>query len=141
MPQSQLFKSAYPLETFKEHVRLFCERGEKEDIYVYTKVCYKRAVLVGTMTKFIKDVAPYYHISKQKYADVSLLTYKSSANVIRQLCKYHNIPIETKIKYINSTYETEYIITELEQNNVIMLDHPQELASLIDEQTKHICDA
>lgn len=152
MTQSQLFKNPYPLEKLKEYVLKLCEPGEKLNEYTFTKISFRRSHIAGNVVEFLKSVVPYYHKSKQKYADVIGISYRTTATVLRQLCKFHNIPVESKIKYDKSSYEIDYYITftlegqqqsfmlpEQEQNSETPQDHHQESDPLIDGQTICTC--
>ena len=135
---SQLYKTAYPTEKLNEYITKLCERDESS--YVFSKACFKRAQLTGLATEFVANVAPYYHKSKQKYADVSEMSYKLVVNILRQLCKFHDIPVESKIKYDKSTYEIDYIIRPGPPQNIETLpSHPQEPEPLTDGQTICTC--
>jgi hypothetical protein len=138
---SQLFKNPYPFLKLKEYILKLCERVEEHDSsYIFSKACFKRAQMSGIAAEFIADATPYYHKSKQKYADVSSMNYKSAANVLRQLCKFHDIVVESKIKYDKSSYDIEYIIhLKPEQNSEKPQDHHQESDALIDGQTICTC--
>ena len=145
---SQLFKNPYPIEKLKEYIIKLCEPGEKPTTYIFTKISYRRAHLAGNVVEFLKSAAPYYHKSKQKYADISEIAYRPTATVLRQLCKSHNMDVESRIKYDKSSYEIDYYITnvpiitttpEPEQNSETPPDPPQEPEPLIDGQTICTC--
>lgn len=144
---SQLFKNPYPAEKLKEYIIKLCEPGEKPNSHVLTKISYRRAHLAGNVVEFLKSVAPYYHKSKQKYADISDFNYRSTATVLRQLCKFYDIPVESKIKYDKSSYEIDYYISNLPtitppepvQNSETPPNHHQELEPLTDGQTICTC--
>ena len=138
---SQLFKNPYPLLKLKEYILKLCERVEDDDsLLFFSKACFKRAQMSGLAAEFIADAAPHYHKSKQKYADVTSMNYKSAANVLRQLCKFHDIPVESKIKYDKSSYEIDYIIfLKPTQNSETPQDHHQESDALTDGQTICTC--
>ena len=135
---SQLFKTPYPLSKLKEYILKLCEDNDTQ--LIFSKVCFKKAQLNGLAVEFIADAASYYHKSKQKYADINSINYKSTANVLRQLCKYHNIEVESKIKYDKSSYEIEYIIyLKPEQNSEKPLNYLEEPVVLTDGQTICTC--
>ena len=138
---SQLFKTPYPLEKLKEYILKLCERVDGDDSsHIFSKVCFKRAQMCGLAAEFIADATPYYHKSKQKYADIASMNYKSVANVLRQLCKFHDIPVESKIKYDKSSYEIDYIIfLKPTQNSETEPNHHQEPVPLTDGQTICTC--
>lgn len=136
---SQLFKTPYPLEKLKEYILKLCERVD-DSSYIFSKVCFKRAQMSALATEFISDVAPHYHKSKQKYADVNAINYKLVVNALRQLCKYHDIHVESKIRYDKSSYEIEYFIhLKPTQNIETVLNYHEEPDSLIDGQTICTC--
>lgn len=136
---SQLFKTQYPLEKLKEYILKICECTDNST-YIFSKICFKRALISGLAAEFITDVLPHYHKSKQKYADATALNYKSTANVLRQLCKFHNIHVESKMRYDKSSYEIEYVIHPTpRENNATPPNCQPKLDSLIDEQTTGTC--
>jgi hypothetical protein len=136
---SQLFKNPYPAEKLKEYIIKLCECGD-DSSYIFSKACFKRAQMTGLAAEFITDVCPYYHKSKQKYADVSAMNYKLVVNVLRQLCKFHDIRVESKIKYDKSSYEIEYFIHLMPAQNIEKPpDHHPESEPLIDGQTICTC--
>lgn len=136
---SQLFKNPYPAEKLKEYILKLCEHVD-DSSYIFSKACFKRAQMTGLAAEFITDVCPYYHKSKQKYADVSAINYKLVANVLRQLCKFHNIHMESKIRYDKSSYEIEYFIhLKPEQNSETEPNHLPEPEPLTDGQTICTC--
>jgi hypothetical protein len=135
---SQLFKTPYPLSKLKEYILKLCECDDSS--LIFSKVCFKRAQMSGLAAEFMADAAPYYHKSKQKYADVAAMNYKSAANVLRQLCKFHDIPVESKIKYDKSSYEIDYIIRLMpEENSETQPDPHLEPDALTDGQTICTC--
>jgi len=138
---SQLFKTPYPLSKLKEYILKLCERVDGDDSsLIFSKVCFKRAQMSGLAAEFMADAAPYYHKSKQKYAVVAAMNYKSAANVLRQLCKFHDIPVESKIKYDKSSYEIDYIIRLMpEENSETQPDPHLEPDALTDGQTICTC--
>jgi hypothetical protein len=140
---SQLFKNPYPIEKLKEYILKLCEPGEKHNTYVLTKISFRRAHLAGNVVDFLVNVAPYYHKSKQKYADISEIAYRPTATVLRQLCKFHNIAVESNIKYDKSSYEIEYFIKltdqEPSQNSETQPTHHSESEPLTDGQTICTC--
>jgi hypothetical protein len=138
---SQLFKTPYPLPKLKEYILKLCEKCEDDDSsHVFSKVSFKRAQMNGLAVEFIADAAPYYHKSKQKYADLAAINYKSMANMLRQLCKYHEIPVDSKIKYNKSSYEIDYFISLVPtQNNETPPNHHLEPETLTDGQTMCTC--
>jgi len=138
---SQLFKKPYPLQKLKEYILKLCERIDGDDTsLIFSKVCFKRAQMTGLVVEFMSDVNPYYHKSKQKYTDVDGMNYKSAANVLRQLCKFHDIPVESKIKYDKSSYEIDYIIRPMPEENIVKQPNLHlEPETLTDGQTICTC--
>lgn len=105
---SQLFKNKIPEEIIHQLIDTnFVKEG---DIYVFNKYVFKKMTYEEKVKNFCECIEPYYHNSKKKYVKKEEHTYKSLATVIRQLCKYHEIDMKSKIKYSNSTYETMYYI-------------------------------
>jgi len=114
---SQLFKNKIPEQIIHEIINNnFVKEGNN---YIFNKYVFKKMVYEEKIKEFCERVEPYYHNSKKKYIDKQEHTYISLATVIRQICKYHNINIVSKIKYSNSTYETMYYINLYIDNNDI----------------------
>ena len=73
-------------------------------------------VLVGFIRDF-RRILPcvllifwYYYKSKRFYLEREP-DYKSFCNILRQICKSHDIKIESKLNYCNSSYMMEYYIS------------------------------
>jgi hypothetical protein len=73
----------------------------------FNKECFKRCILQDTLQPFLRNIKPYYHISKQKYIDHAK-KYNNFLTVLRQISKLLSIPYWSDLKYINSTYEIAY---------------------------------
>ena len=76
-------------------------------IIKFNKECFKRCILQDTLHPFLRNIKPYYHISKQKYIDHAN-KYNNFLTVLRQISKLLSIPYWSDLKYISSTYEISY---------------------------------
>ena len=105
---NQIFKKKIPLEIIEEFIKenSILEKSK----YMFNKYCFKKSMLEKKIHIFLECIKPYYHLSKKYYIDRDM-TYVRFATILRQLCKLHNISIESKIKYFNSTYENIYFIS------------------------------
>ena len=104
---TQIFKKIIPLETIEEFIKenSILEKNK----FIFNKYCFKKALMNDKINSFLENIKPYYHVSKKYYVERDM-TYVRFATILRQLCKLHNIIIESKIKYYNSTYENIYFI-------------------------------
>ena len=104
----QLFKIRAPDELL---FGLLDNISSKSDsgYYVITNDVYKKGIFTNKIAEFSEALKPYYHTSKQIYADRKL-TYNSFITMVRQLCKCNNIHFTTEIKYDKSNYNIQYTI-------------------------------
>jgi hypothetical protein len=70
---------------------------------------YKKMVFHNMHVEFCDKLKEYYHKSKQFYA-TRPFTYKSFTTILRQICKYNNVDIVSKVRYVDSEYSNEYVI-------------------------------
>ena len=104
---SQLIQNKYEKVPFYEFLNKYCDT-EKNKL-VFNKAALKRAKLDKAVEPFCEDLKKYYFPSKHFYLEREPL-YKNIATIIRQLCKYLQIPYVSRIKYSKSKYEIVYII-------------------------------
>ena len=104
---SQIFKKEYPKEIFFKFLDKYSEK--KKNYYYFTKTSFKKAVFNKSIIPFCTTLKEYYYLSKQKYLD-KRQTYRSFITILRQICRYHQIPFTSMIKYDKSNYEIVYYI-------------------------------
>lgn len=104
---SQLFKNKIPYETILHILETYLIK--EKDIFIFNKYAFKKLVLDDKLDSFCDEVKEYYHKSKKNYVEKEH-NYKTIATILRQICKYHDISFTSKIKYLNSSYETVYSI-------------------------------
>ena len=86
--------------------------GKKEsnyirvDNYTYRQNTFQDSDFV---IQFYETMKQYYYKNKHTYLN-RVPEFKSVMTVMRQLLKYKAIPYESKIKYDNSSYITQYFI-------------------------------
>ena len=104
---SQIFKNNIPNDLI---IKLLEEIAIKNDnCYVLNNNSYKKGIFLDSISKFIDDCKPYYHLSKRKYLERKL-TYNSFITIIRQICNFNKITYTSQIKYDKSTYDIIYYI-------------------------------
>lgn len=108
--KSQIFRENVP----KELLFGFLTRTCKVDsgYYVFNKVSFKRAQFKNLVGDFVRVVTPYYFSSKKYYVEREI-TYRNLMTIIRQICKSHNIFIDSKEEYSNSYCDMSYRISVL----------------------------
>jgi len=104
---TQIFKKNVPTESLYSLLDDICLKNDK--YYIFNNNSYKKGLFNNTITKFIDECKPYYHISKQKYLERKL-TYNSFTTILRQICKFNKITHTSQIKYDKSTYDIIYYI-------------------------------
>jgi len=104
---TQIFKKNIPNTMFFNLLDSICMKNEKH--YTLTIDSFKKGIYNNSITNFIEDCKPYYHLSKKKYLEKKL-TYNSFTTILRQICNFNKITYTSKIKYDKSTYAIEYYI-------------------------------
>lgn len=104
----QIFKSPIPKEILFELLDKICEKTVSQ--YMIHLDTYKKMKYHGYQTEFLSKIKDYYHLSKRFYIERDF-TYNSFTNIIRQICRSNEIPIESIIKYRESTYTIEYLVS------------------------------
>ena len=110
---SHIFIEKYPLdklyEFFKENAIL---QGEK---YFFDVNLYRKGIFNKNITNFVNTIEPYYKQQKKFYI-TRALTYKNFMTILRQLCRSHNIEYTNKVRYINNSYQIEYLFNIKDEN-------------------------
>jgi hypothetical protein len=104
---TQIFKKNVPTESLYSLLDEICLKNDK--YYIFNNNSYKKGIFNNSITDFIEECKPYYHISKQKYLERKL-TYNSFTTILRQICKFNKITHTSQIKYDKSTYDIIYYI-------------------------------
>jgi hypothetical protein len=103
----QIFKSEIPKDILISLLDKICETNDS--VYMIDLNAYKRMKFHNYHTDFLSTIIEHYHWSKRFYIEREF-TYQSFANILRQICRLHNIPISSNIRYCESTYAIEYFI-------------------------------
>lgn len=104
---SQLFKKKVPYKFLHEFLDKYCDR--EGNFYIFSKVCFRKALYHNNIKPFCQNLSRYYHLSKKYYVDRDM-DYSRFTTVLRQLCKLHNVPYTSKIVYDKSKYDILYYI-------------------------------
>jgi hypothetical protein len=104
---TQIFKKNVPTESLYSLLDDICLKNDK--YYILNNNSYKKGIFNNSITNFIEECKPYYHISKQKYLERKV-TYNSFTTILRQICKFNKITHTSQIKYDKSTYDIIYYI-------------------------------
>lgn len=111
---SQTFKWPFPhklLYGFLDKICIF-----KDGVYMVNTEAYKKGMYYDYITEFVNESKQYYFLSKRKYLERKM-TYASLLTILRQICKHHDIPYTTQIKYCGATYDIHYFITKVEYDS------------------------
>jgi len=105
----QIFKEKIPVDILCNFLDKICDKTNDEKYYLLNATSHKKMLMYNLHTEFISTIVNYYQYSKRFYVEREL-TYKSLANIIRQICKSYAIQINTRVLYFDSKYWTEYFI-------------------------------
>jgi hypothetical protein len=103
----QIFKKIVPIDILYQFLGKICESNET--FYFFNIHAYKKMLFYNYHVDFLKELVPYYYLSKRFYLDREL-TYNSVTTILRQICKSHKLNISSKMKYSDSNYIIEYFI-------------------------------
>ena len=104
---SQIFKKNIPKEYLFNFLSKCCNLTN--DKYTFSKSSYKKAKFEKIVEPFCIFLKDFYFKSKYFYIERNM-TYKNLITIIRQICKYNNIPFTSDIKYSKSKYDITYFI-------------------------------
>ena len=104
---SQIFKNNIPNSLFFALIEDISIKTEK--CYVINNNAYKKGIFNESISKFLEQCKPYYHISKRKYLERKI-NYNSFITILRQICNFNKITYTSQIKYDKSQYDIIYYI-------------------------------
>jgi len=111
---SQIFRKKFNKTTFIDLIIKYSEKRKNQ--YIFSNISYKKAVFNNDIKPFIDELKDYYYNAKKFYVEREI-NYKYFLTILRQVCKYHNIPFIHNIKYSNSSYEIQYSIFIYEEQS------------------------
>lgn len=103
----QLFKLKPPIDIFYKFLDLNFEY--ENNMYKVSGVFFNKCIYKNTLNDFCEKIAPFYHKSKERFANVNN-DYNKFLTVIRHLSKLYDFVYKKNIKYNNSSYDIEYHI-------------------------------
>jgi hypothetical protein len=112
----QLFVEPVPLSYLTKILERCCIK--RKTYYQLDENAYRIMVFHGLHEPFLAKIIDHYHLAKQFYV-TRRLTYVSFVNLIRQICKSHNVPMVSKTKYNESKYTIEhfvYLVNEIQKD-------------------------
>jgi hypothetical protein len=121
----QIFKEKVPIDFLFVFLDKICDKTNDSKCYILNITSHKKMYMYHYHTEFIGSILQYYQNSKRFYVERTL-TYKSLANIIRQICKSHLISITARTIYFDSKYWTEYLIpiSEYVKENEMEINEP-----------------
>jgi hypothetical protein len=114
----QTFKLEIPKNLIFDLLDQVCLKTDK--YYFFDLNSYKKMLFCKLHTEFILSLREYYHTSKTFYLTREI-TYGSFTNILRQICKYSSIELDSEMKYNYSQYYINFYIyhnTELETQDL-----------------------
>jgi len=101
------FKQAIPHNLLFDLLEQVCLKTDK--YYFFDLNAYKKMIFLELQDPFILAIREYYHTSKLFYLDRKI-TYNSFTNILRQICKYSEIEVQSEMKYNYSQYYINFYI-------------------------------
>jgi len=103
-----IFKKPIPNELLFDLLEKVCLKTRK--YYTFCTDSYRKILENSYYEPFLQLLRDeYYHESKRFYAEREL-SYHMFTTVIKQICRFNSIHIESKIKYYESQQETIFMI-------------------------------
>ena len=113
--KSQLIKKDFHVSLLYDFI---CKIGKREKNYILvdnntfrTNTFENNQIIID----FYSTMKNFYYKNKQIYLE-RIPEFKTAMTVMRQLLKYKKISYDSKIKYDNSSYITQYFIYFSESN-------------------------
>lgn len=93
-----------------DFLKIYCPL--EHDYFILNKLIYKKYEYNNLIYNFVNYLQDYYKTGKKYYIERKI-TYNNLLTIIRQICKYNNIPYYSKIKYDNNKYYITYYIKNM----------------------------
>jgi hypothetical protein len=103
----QIFRKTIPSVILFTLLEKICLKTEKYFFIDYNS--YKTMIYHEYHIPFQEKVKPYYHNSKQFYANRKF-SYNSFATIVRQICRINDIVFTSQIRYNESKYNIDYFV-------------------------------
>lgn len=107
------FKKVIPNNLLFDLLEQVCLKTE--NYYFFDLNAYRKMIFMNIHEEFILALREYYHTSKLFYLERKL-TYGSFTNILRQICKFSEIEVESEMKYNHSQYYINFYIYHTEKN-------------------------
>lgn len=104
---NQIFKTPVPINILHDLLEKICLKTDK--YYFLDETSYRKMLFHEMGKPFLELIRPYYFASKIFYLDREF-TYNSFTNIVRQICKFMDIKLESEIKYCHSKYYINFFI-------------------------------
>lgn len=102
-----LFKKIIPNNIIFDFLSKNCNL--ENDYYIFDKIVFKQYEYNNLIEEFYNNIIDNYKESKKFYLKRPI-TFNNLMTVIRQICKFNNIPYYSNIKYDNNKYNIIYYI-------------------------------
>ena len=104
---NQIFKTPVPINILHDLLEKICLKTDK--YYFLDETAYRKMLFHEMEKPFLELIRPYYFASKLFYLNRDF-TYNSFTNIVRQICKFMEIKLESEIKYCHSKYYINFFI-------------------------------
>ena len=104
---NQIFKKSVPDNILFDFLSQITKLSG--NYFYIDKYSFKKAVFLNIVDDFIAKLDEYYYSSKKHYIQRKI-NFNRFITILRQICKFNNIPITSEISYERSTYKISYFI-------------------------------
>jgi hypothetical protein len=104
---SQIFKYKIPNEILFDFLSNISIKTDK--YFIVNFESYKKGIFNELIQDFYTTIKEYYYLSKRFYLERKN-TYTNFTTILRQICKFNEIPYTSQIKYDKSNYDIIYNI-------------------------------
>tara|TARA_Y100001970_G_scaffold90476_1_gene114055 strand:+ start:1577 stop:1924 length:348 start_codon:yes stop_codon:yes gene_type:complete len=111
-----IFKEKVPNNMLYDFLNIYCTY--ENQYYIIDNIIFKQYIYdVDYVGNFFNELQKYYKDSKKFYLK-RRKSYNNLLTIIRQICKYNNIPYSSKIKYDKNKYNIIYSIKKIESISI-----------------------
>jgi hypothetical protein len=101
------FKQAIPTSLLFDLLEKVCLKTDT--YYFFDLNAYRKMIFLDLHGAFVLALRDYYHTSKLFYLERQH-TYSSFTNILRQICKFSEIEVDSEMKYNYSQYYINFYI-------------------------------
>jgi len=102
-----IFKKDISNNILYDFLKLYCNL--ENNYYIIDKLIFKKYEYNNSIELFLNNLKEYYKENKINYLEREI-NFNNLLTIIRQICKFKNIPYYNKIRYDKNKYFITYYI-------------------------------